>query len=224
MDHYLLHKLCISPLLSTSPEEEFKTIAKQLHHIGEANLLDFLSYQMLAPLWFETLSKNNSASLFSESFTTTLKQKTMATTARYMAQQHTIKISAEAFQAANIPYAVFKGANTREHIYDNPAVRPSDDIDILVSKTDKIKAIQTLVKTGFAFHPKPISISHEATLIKNDVKIDLHWNILRPGRTRLDLSSFSQPVNKLISLVFPISTLSFSFISFNEFPGSISIA
>jgi hypothetical protein len=105
-----------------------------------------------------------------------------------MGQQHTIHKAAEAFQSADISYAVFKGANIREQIYDNPAVRPSDDIDILVSKTDKTRAIQALVKAGFAFQPEPENISHEAGLIGPNGSIDLHWDILRPGRTRIDLT------------------------------------
>jgi hypothetical protein len=188
MDPYFLHRLAIKPLLSPSPLEEFKTIATQIQDIEEDLLLDFLSYNMLIPLWCETLSKNDAASLFSENFIDKLKKIAMLITARYMGQQHTLETTAKILQSANIPYAVFKGANIREQIYNNPAVRPSDDIDILVSKADKTNAIKTLVDAGFTFHPDPENISHESTLTKNGVKIDLHWDILRPGRTRIDLT------------------------------------
>jgi hypothetical protein len=187
-DPYFLHRLALKPLLSPTPQEEFKTIAAQIQEIGEDSFLDFLSYNMLIPLWFETLSKYDAASFFSENFTDNLKKIAMLITARYMGQQHTIHKAAEAFQSADISYAVFKGANIREQIYDNPAVRPSDDIDILVSKTDKTRAIQALVKAGFAFQPEPENISHEAGLIGPNGSIDLHWDILRPGRTRIDLT------------------------------------
>ena len=51
MDHYFLHKLALSPLLSTSPKEEFKTIASQIESIGEQTFLKFLAQNMLTPLW-----------------------------------------------------------------------------------------------------------------------------------------------------------------------------
>jgi len=229
MDPYFLHRLAIKPLLSSNPLEEFKTNADQVQNIGEdsfqyplegCQFIDFLSHNMLIPMWFETLSKNDAGSLFSEYFTGALKQQTMLITAKYMAQQHTLETTAKILQSANIPYAVFKGANIREQIYNNPAVRPSDDIDILVSKADKTKAIQSLVKADFAFHPDPENISHETTLTKNGVKIDLHWDILRPGRTRIDLTEellanrkeyvnywgFSNEAELFIMLVHPVFT------------------
>jgi hypothetical protein len=188
MDPYFLHKLAISPLLSSDPQEGFKTIAAQIESIGEDTFLHFLSYNMLIPLWYETLSKSQMESLFSRKITDTLKKNAMLITARYMAQELMVKEAAATLLTNNIPYAVFKGANTREHIYDNPAVRPADDIDILVSKTDKTRAIQSLVKTGYELYPDPTNISHEAGLISKNGAIDLHWDILRPGRTRVDLT------------------------------------
>jgi hypothetical protein len=141
-------------------------------------------------------------------------------TGRYMQQQHTLNQAAEAFQSADITYAIFKGANIREQIYDNPAVRPSDDIDILVSKADKTRAIQAMVTAGFAFHPDPKNVSHEAGLIGPNGSIDLHWDIMRPGRTRIDLTDeflatrkesanywgFSNEAELFIMLVHPVFT------------------
>ena len=188
MDPYFLHKLSLSPLLSPTPQEEFKIIAPRIKEIGEDRFLNFLAFNMLTPLWNETLAEHNAASLFSNDFTDKLKKASLIATGRYMQQQHSLNKVSEMLESESIPYAIFKGANTREQIYDNPAVRAADDIDILVSKTDKTKAIQSLVKAGFAFHPDPANISHEACLISKNGSIDLHWDIMRPGRTRIDLT------------------------------------
>lgn len=48
-DPYHLHRLALSPLLSSSPLEEFKTIASQIEYIDEQNLLKFLAQNMLTP-------------------------------------------------------------------------------------------------------------------------------------------------------------------------------
>lgn len=220
MDPYFLHKLALKPLLSQSPKEEFKTIATQIKHIGENAFLHFLALNMLTPLWHETLAQHDATSFFSQDFTGNLKKSSLIATARYMQQQHTLNQASEVFNAEAIPYAVFKGASIREQIYDNPAIRPSDDIDILVAKIDKTRAIQTLVKAGFAFQPDPANISHEAGLIGPNGSIDLHWDIMRPGRTRLDLTDelletqkeyanyrgFSNEAELFVMLVHPVIT------------------
>ncbi len=220
MDPYLLHRLALKPLLSLNPQEEFKTIAPQIKEIGEDRFLKFLAFNMLTPLWHETLAEHDAASLFSEDFTGKLRKASLIAAGRYMQQQHSLNKVAERLESESIPYAVFKGANTREQIYDNPAVRAADDIDILVSKADKTKAIQSLVKAGFAFHPDPKNISHEACLISRNGFIDLHWDIMRPGRTRIDLTDellatrkelanywgFSNEAELFIMLVHPVFT------------------
>jgi hypothetical protein len=45
-----------------------------------------------------------------------------------------------------------------------------------------------LVAAGFAFTPDPANISHEGSLTGGNVSLDLHWDILRPGRTRKNLT------------------------------------
>lgn len=44
------------------------------------------------------------------------------------------------------------------------------------------------MEAGYTFHPVAENISHEATLADDSVSVDLHWDILRPGRTRTDLT------------------------------------
>ena len=137
MDPYLLHKLSLSPLLSPDLREEFKTIASQIHEIGEKPFLKFLAQNMLTPLWHETLAEHDAASLFSNDFTGKLKKASLIAAGRYMQQQHSLKKVTETLNSASIPHAAYKGAHIREIIYSNPAVRAADDIDILISKTDK---------------------------------------------------------------------------------------
>ena len=188
-DPYHLHKLSIAPLISSDPTNDFNAISTQLKEIGEKRLLEFLSLNMLEPLWFQSLSKNKATSLFSEIFINTLKQNTIQATAGYMAQKNLTNTAAEILRSANIPYVVYKGASIREQAHNNPAVRPSDDIDILISNGDQIEAIKALVKNGLSCQPAPENISHEITLTGMGSKIDLHWDIMRPGRTRKNMTS-----------------------------------
>jgi hypothetical protein len=61
---------------------------------------------------------------------------------------------------------------------------PANDIDVLVAPRQREVAVRALLKAGFALRPEPENISHEISLVRGPLTIDLHWDILRPGRTR----------------------------------------
>jgi hypothetical protein len=82
-----------------------------------------------------------------------------------------------------------KGAHVRECVYPDPALRPASDIDILIAGSDRRRAANVLLETGHTVHVEPTNVSHEATFSQGAVDIDLHWSILRPGRTRVDLTA-----------------------------------
>ena len=113
----------------------------------------------------------------------------LAAGARYMAQQQAIAEVDRLFEAAGIPYAVMKGALVRELLHADPSVRAAGDIDVLVSPADRQEAARLLVGAGFKMHLDVLNVSHEITLKTASADIDLHWNILRPGRTRTDLTA-----------------------------------
>ncbi len=106
----------------------------------------------------------------------------------YLAQRKELERVDELFTAQGIPYAVMKGAHVRECVYPDPSLRPSSDIDILVSPADRQRAARILLDDGFTVHVKPDGVSHEATFSRGLTDIDLHWNLLRPGRSRVELT------------------------------------
>ena len=185
---YSFHLLALQPLIASNPAQALHHASGAIQHVGEKPFLTFLTNQGLAPLWHETLITTNTLSLFSPAFIGELQQISLHTTAEYLKQQHSLSRINDTLNTQSIPYALFKGAHIRELIYENPAVRSSCDIDILVAKKDKVSAIKALVAAGFTFRPNPENISHEAPLTDGKTSLDLHWDILRPGRTRVDLT------------------------------------
>ena len=187
-DPYHLHKLALKPLLSSSPSQELKTSATEINLTGENTFLQFLAINLLTPLWHESLATHDAANLFSNDFNANLKKAALMASARYLQQQHALNRTAEILDAEAIPYAVYKGAHIRELIYKNPAVRVSDDLDILVAKTDRDKTLQIFTNSGYELNLSADTISHEAVITDANTKIDLHWDLLRPGRTRIFLA------------------------------------
>jgi len=186
-DHYRMHRLALLPLVAEQPQHVFERVGSAFPPAKEEQFLTFILQQGLGPLWHEAL-KECEPPLFSTNFRETLKAARLKDTARYLRQFHTIKKVDDLFRAESISYAVFKGAHIRELVYSVPAVRPACDIDILISKDDQETAIKALVSTGYTFRPLAENISHEATLTDGHVSIDLHWDIMRPGRTRKDMT------------------------------------
>jgi hypothetical protein len=56
-----------------------------------------------------------------------------------------------------------------------------------VPDSKKVAAINALQRQGFEFSAAEYNISHEANLNRGLTSIDLHWDILRQGRTRIPM-------------------------------------
>lgn len=187
IDIYKLHCLALSPLVSVDPQQALSEVRDAVSVTEEKQFLNFVLQQGLGPLWHTILTQNNGVS-FDPFFTDSIKDSILLATAKYLRQKYSLNKIEAAFTEDSIPHAVFKGAHIRELIYSLPAVRTACDIDILVAGKDKVRAIKSLTAAGMTFHPLAANISHEATLADGNAFIDLHWNILRPGRTRIDLT------------------------------------
>ena len=148
---------------------------------------DFLCQQGLAPMWDKILESSNSTGPLPKKFKATLHQARLHATGAYLSQHHNLSLIKEALEEANVPHAVYKGADMRERLYEEPALRPAADIDILVPDSKKVAAINVLQRLGFEFSAAETNISHEANLNRGLTSIDLHWDILRQGRTRIPM-------------------------------------
>lgn len=148
---------------------------------GGARLQAYVVHQKLGAFWLDRLSQAPSAD---RAFIEALRKQRFGETALYAAQKACLLELDALFAAQGIVYAVIKGGHLRELVYPDPAMRPANDIDILVAPAQREAAARALIGAGFALHPDMENISHEVTLTRGPVAIDLHWDILRPGRTR----------------------------------------
>ena len=143
---------------------------------GGAPLEALILRNQLAPLWH---ARTNA-----EAFRASRHHAALV----YMRQRASLEEIDGLFTPGGIRYAVLKGAAIRELIYDDPSLRVCGDIDILVAPDQRVAAAKILVGSGYRLHVLPSLASHEVTLSKGLIDIDLHWNILRPGRTRFPVT------------------------------------
>lgn len=180
-----MHSLALLP--AGSPVD-----AERCHAVlvaGGAALLEHVIGQGLGALWHYRLQTDGCLDTLPAQAQAALRQERLAAATHYMGQRYALEEFDRSFAAAGIPYVVIKGAHVRELVYPDPALRPAGDIDILIAPEHRRRAAQVLLDAGYRVNAPPENISHEATFTHGRVGIDLHWHILRPGRTRIDMTA-----------------------------------
>ena len=156
--------------------------------ITEDIFSDFLVQQGLAGMWDKKLREPGVTSTVSKEFKSRIHQVRLENTGTYLIHRDRLTLIREILEDANIPHAVYKGAHTREQLYEEPALRTAADIDVLVPDEKKMAVIKAFRKRDFSLYPLAETISHEVSLVKGKTSVDLHWDILRPGRTRVPMA------------------------------------
>jgi len=183
-DRYALHRAALAPLFAGAPPGALRLSCNQFEQAGETEFVEFLLQQGLGPLWDELIDASAIDTPFSTNSKVLLHQRRLQATAQYLIQRHSLGLARAILDDTGISHVIIKGCHTRELYYDTPALRPALDIDILVRPGDRLGAIRAFQAGGFSFNGLTETISHECGLIKGNTCIDLHWDIMRPGRTR----------------------------------------
>jgi len=182
-DLHTRRRLALSAVTAAAwPEQAFAIALGQASGPEQEAFAAYLIAQGLTGHW---LVRMRQEAIAKESvFFTVLRRQEKLDAMRYLAQRRAIAIAEEHFSAQNIPYAVMKGAHVRELLYENAAIRPSVDVDILIAPEDRFKVVEIFTRAGFALKINPATVSHEVSLSDNLTGIDLHWHVLRPGRAQ----------------------------------------
>jgi hypothetical protein len=159
--------------------------------IAEAGsgVLDLILANDLGPLWHHSLQSSGGLESLSSATIEVLRKAHVSAAIGYLAQRAALDRLDGSFEAAGIAYVAIKGAHVRECVYPDPALRPASDLDILIMPADRRRAARALLDAGYSAHPVLANVSHEATFSRGLVDIDLHWSMLRPGRTRMDMTA-----------------------------------
>lgn len=156
---------------------------------GGTDFLEMLLAQGLAPLWHQRLQVLGRLEALPAAMADALQQARIDAAARYLAQRTALARVDALFASAGIRHVVMKGAQVRECVYPDPALRPAADIDLLIAAEDRRRAAHALLDAGFSVNADPANVSHEAGFTAGAATLDLHWHLLRPGRTRTDMTA-----------------------------------
>jgi Uncharacterised nucleotidyltransferase len=183
-DHYQFHRNALRPLLPGAGPEAIEQASTEALKLGENAFTKFLLHQGLGPMWDNINEESQILGKFSTKNCQLLHQSRLQTTGDYLLQRERLSQIRKILETADIPHAIIKGAHTREVYFPEPLLRPAVDIDVLIQPANKIAAIKAFQKADYRFHGNADNIAQDCSLLKGNTTIDLHWDILRPGRTR----------------------------------------
>jgi hypothetical protein len=117
-----------------------------------------------------------------------LRDAYLYTLARNIRLFHELSQVLRVFEKNDIPVIVLKGIHLAKFVYDNIALRPMSDIDLLVREIDLSRVEEKLTELNY-HSQKPIrneeeckSFQHLAPYVKQKaIPIEIHWTITRPN-------------------------------------------
>ncbi len=109
---------------------------------------DFLAWNRLTPLLYRTIRKQKAEAYFSDSFMTKLTQLHQRGVAKSLQMEMVLKEILPHLEKENIKPILLKGVALAFSVYDNPALRPMLDIDMLFAGGQEKHARDILLSLG----------------------------------------------------------------------------
>lgn len=162
------------------------------HHNDVDKVESFIAWHGLAGLWSEALaavgntrtgsyeSALNASVALQQRLTSLHRQQVV----HQLMQDAAMRTAGDALSAASIAFVWLKAAAVRAELYPRPGLRPSTDLDLLVSPADRYRAIAALLSVGGTRLASSDASSHEEVVRIGSVDLDIHWDVLAPGRLR----------------------------------------
>ncbi len=117
----------------------------------------------------------------------TLLQETYLDNAgRSLRRQHQVARILQMFRDADIPVIALKGAHLGAVVYDDPALRPMQDLDVLVKPEDLSHAEDLLCERGYTLYGDREEYEQEHFHYHYhlpdpaELPVELHWHLLPP--------------------------------------------
>lgn len=145
--------------------------------------LDFLTWHGLTGFWLDWCRRQGLLDSLVPGAAERMQELDLAARASFLLQTHAMRQITQDFDEREILHLVFKGVATRMELYRVPHVRSASDIDLLINRADRGVVSEVLKSRGFVLAGDNAS-AHEETWQRGSVDIDLHWDVLAPGRTR----------------------------------------
>jgi len=191
-------------------------------------LLEILAPHWILPLLYWKASHLSCELRPPEKITIIMRDTFLWSRARCLQRERQLRNLLDAFNREKVPILVLKGLAFAGSIYPDPAMRPSDDIDLLTIPENFVKAREIFLNLGYQCFLKRFEASkdfenqEEFTLkngSKNNCSVELHWDLHKflGNKRNLDIREFfRRSIN--------VESSALSFKTFNPIDGLIHAA
>lgn len=181
---------CLLTCLQATPPPTLATALAQLSPSDWQQLLQLTQQQQISALFYQRLKEHQLIQLVAPAVRQQLQQLQLANSVRNMRIYHELRLLATAFQAAQIPIIVLKGAHLAAAIYPNLALRYMADLDLLVQQADLPAVVALLQKQGYEPVIPIVLEAHRQTShhlppfrhAAHVAYIEIHWTITTPDK------------------------------------------
>ena len=168
---------------------------KRLSREDWHELADFAAWHRVAPLLYHRLRERGVDGLAPASVLELLRETYRQNALRNLRLYHELGSILSALAQRGIPTIVLKGGFLAQAVYEDDALRPMLDLDLLIGREDLPKGREILQGLGFGedarsiAEPRSMAFHHLPRLIKNGgTVVELHWTIVNPTTRAKEIS------------------------------------
>jgi len=189
-DRWASHRAALSAVLGRATPSAANTVCLAEAFAGSAErAAAFLGHHGLGGWWHESISAQGAKDDFARQLEHALAHWRRAGAMLQLAQESAMRAVAQALDARGVRFVFLKAAAVRAELYQSPGLRPATDIDMLVHPADRVETIEALGVIGATPWARQAESAHEMAFRLGVVDIDLHWDLLAPGRLRGEVAA-----------------------------------
>jgi hypothetical protein len=169
---------CLRQESDLSPLERFSELDWQI-------LLSQSTRSSLGPMLYQRLVKDQKAHCLPDEVRRVLREQYYQCMAINLRTNNQLQQILFEMEKANIPVILLKGAHLGEFVYQNIALRPMADLDLMVPKDQLIDSLHLAQKLGYRLS-QPFDLKVELLLehhlppliVSQNVSLEMHWNLV----------------------------------------------
>jgi hypothetical protein len=177
---------------SDDPGVRLQAVQQLVRRLPAPGFLETLRQQQLTPLIYHNLSQFSREEVGEVPLLEELRREYFWHLRRCKIQERETRLLVEVLAEAGVEVILLKGADIRHRLYDDPACRPMNDLDVLISPLDLEKAQTALKRRGytrasFTLDLRPGFLAQFGWVISyrspmgSTLVVDVHWEIQEVG-------------------------------------------
>jgi hypothetical protein len=161
----------------------------EAQRLAPEDLVQALASDQIDQLFLHAVDSIDLASRLPPRLVELLRARRASVAVSMIRQDHALEEASALLDAHGVEHIAFKGALVRHLLYPKPHLRPAVDVDLLIAPAATQAVVRLLGQQGYVSGLAAHSDTHELSLSRRGVSLDIHWSLLRPGRMRQDITS-----------------------------------